>query len=283
MQSVYLDDLQIHSLTSEIGFALTEQIVGLESPAIRLPTFERPNSDGAFVPNHLYGGRLISLKGVVYGDSQAVYRARRRSLEAAVSIKRYSGILMPRLLKFTTMDDLELQVSVYTRKFELPDEHLDIGNFRLDLFAPDFYLYSQEEHHQDINIFSGGGMAIPMGIPMDMSVASTILEFVVNAGNADAYPRLRFYGPIEDPVVTNVTTGEQLSVDYTVADGDYLEVDTSLRTAKHVSGGTETNVLQYVTGDFFRLVPGSNTLKLDVATIDDGFLSLWWRDSYLGV
>lgn len=51
------------------------RFLGLEAPNFRLPTFDRPNSDGAFVPNHLYGGRLITLRGVVYGDDQATYRA----------------------------------------------------------------------------------------------------------------------------------------------------------------------------------------------------------------
>lgn len=47
----------------------------------------------------------------------------------------------------------------------MPDENLLSAEFRLDLFAPDFYLYSQEQHYQAIYIFSGGGMAIPMAIP----------------------------------------------------------------------------------------------------------------------
>lgn len=105
----------------------------------------------------------------------------------------------------------------------------------------------------------------------------TSLDSIINAGNADAYPILRFHGAIEDPVATNLTTDEQLSIDYDVSGGDYIEITTQRNTAKHVTVVTETNVLQYVTGDFLKLAPGSNTIKLDVAAsdTDSGCLVAW--------
>ena len=288
MKNAYLNDLQIHSNTSNIGFWLKPNIQGLEMPEIRTPSFERPNVDGAFVPNQLYGGRAITLEGKVSGSGDGTtYRTRRRQLEGAAKIYRPGGVLSPITFKFQTMDDLQLQAEVYVKKLIFPDVLLSAGDWVMDMYAPNIRLLSQEQHQQTISIFEGGGMSIPMGIPMDMSVGGSIESAINNAGNFSSYPIFVINGTIEDPTISNQTTGESLSLNYTLTSADErIEIDIETRTVLYYADDSAAgvNIRQYFSGDWMELTPGNNTVRLVVADASDtGSLLVRWRNAYIGV
>lgn len=287
MKKVYLNNLQIHDNTQNIGYFLRPNIQGLEMPEIRLPSFERPNIDGAFVPNQLYGGRAITLEGKVVASDVATYRTRRRAFENVARIYRPGDVLNPITMKFTTMDDLELQVEVYTRKLKFPDTLMTASDFVIDLYAPNIRLLSQTLHSQLISIFEGGGMAIPMAIPTDMGVGGSVETQINNAGGISAFPFWVIHGTIEDPTISNQTTGESFSLNYTLTSADeYIEVDVENRTVLYFADNTTpgVNIRQYFSGDWFELAPGNNTIKLVVAdTSDTGYANVTWRDAYIGI
>lgn len=287
MKNAYLNNLQIHDNTQNIGYWLKPNIQGLEMPAIRLPIVERPNFDGASVPNQLYGGRAITLEGKVVGSTVAEYRSRREALISAVKIYRPAGVLTPITFKFKTMTDLELQVEVFSRKPTIPDKFLTSADYSLELFAQDYRIFSQELHQIRLNIFEGGGMSIPMAIPMDMSVGGSVETSVNNAGNIPSRPYIVIYGSIEDPTISNQTTDESFSIDYTLTTSDErIEIDMETRTVLYYSSPTATglNIRQYFTGDWFELEPGNNTVKLTVAEVTDtGYAEVRWRDAYIGI
>lgn len=287
MKKAYINTLQIHDNATNIGFWLKPNIQGLEMPEIRLPSFERPNIDGAFVPNQLYGGRAITLQGKVVANDVSTYRTRRRQLEAVTRIYRPSDVLAPVTFKFTTMDDLNLQVEAYTRQLKFADALLTSGDYVLDLFAPNLRIVSQTLSQESIFIFEGGGMEIPTGIPMDMSTGSSTESQVNNQGNHSAYPFFVIYGTIEDPQINNTTTGKSFSLEYTLtASTERIEIDVRNRTVVYFSSPTAsgTNMRDKFTGDWFELAPGNNTMKLTVVdTTDSGYAQVRWRDSYIGI
>lgn len=286
MKSIYIDSYQLHSNTSNLGVFVTPGIEGLEAPQFRLPTINLPATDGAIVPNQLYGGRLISLKGKISGQTVAEYRQNRQDLEYACRIKRVDGSLQPLTLKFTTMDDAELQVDCYTKDFKMIDKDLMFGNFKIDLFAPNFQILGQTLKISDIYIFSGGGVEIPLEVPMDMSSGASVIASLENAGNTDAFPTIIFYGPITDPVLDNQSNGDQLSVDYTILTGERIEINTKNRTALHYASASAsgTNARQYVSGDFMVLQPGTNSIALATSSYNTtAFARIQWQDSYTGI
>lgn len=288
MKNIYIDTLQIHSNDTDIGFFVSPEIQGLEIPSIRLPSFDRPNIDGAIVPNQLYGGRLISFKGKVYGGSVSEYRTNRQLLESAVAIKRTdAGELLPLVLKFKTMSDLLLQVNCYTKQFSCPDKNIGFANYKLDVFTGDIYLLGQTEKVAQIYTFQGGGMAIPMGIPMSMNTGGDSLQTLNNAGNVPAKPTITLWGPLQNPVLTNLTTGEVMTFTYNLTTADQsIVVDTVNRTALYSSGlgATPVNVRQYLVGDFITIAPGDNEIKLSIASYNAlGLATFQWRDSYSGI
>lgn len=287
MKKAYLNTLQIHDNSINIGIYLKPNIQGLEIPSIRLPNFEKPNVDGAFVPNQLYGGRSISLEGRINSSSVTGYRQKRRELEAQARIYRPGDILTPVTFKFTTMDDLDLQVEAYVKNLVMPDKLLTSADFNLSLFSPDIRINSQVLHEARLNIFEGGGMPIPMGIPMTMANGATVETQLLNSGDFTSYPTMIIYGTIEDPTITNVTTGESFSIDYTLTSADErIEIDFKKHTVLYFSSPTANgvNIRDKFSNDFWLLAPGNNTVKLIVVdSADTGYAVIRWRDSYLGV
>lgn len=288
MKTAHLGSTQIHSNTdSSIGFFLLPNIAGLEQPEIRLPSFNRPNVDGAVVPNQLYGGRLITLLGRVHGDDVSTYRSRRRTLQQAVAIQKDSNDeVIPITFKFTTMDDLDLQVEVYNKSFSFPDKFMLFGDYKLDLFAPSLYLLSQVAKSTVIYPFDAGGMAIPMGIPMAFNANAAAVSPLANDGNVDAYPTIQINGPITDPTLVNETKDQTMNFDYTLSSGQYIVIDTQRRTVVYYSslGASPVNIRDALTGDFITLAPGSNIVKLTLGSFsDEGNVQFTWRDSYSGI
>ena len=288
MKNIYLDSLQIHDNTSDIGYFVMPNIQGLEKPEIRLPSFVRPNTDGAVVPNQLYGGRLITLEGKVYANDISTYRSRRIALETATGIQRdTSGNLKPITLKFKTMDDISLQVEVYTRQLVFADEYLTHGKFKLDLFAPSLYLVGQTLLSSDIFVFFGGGMEIPMAIPMSMNQSGSSVTELTNSGNVSSYPIYTLFGPLTNPTFTNLTTGKSFTLNYTLSSSsENITIDTIKRTViyRPTQNGNPTNIRQYFSGDFVTLVPGVNQVKLSNSNYNNqAFCRVVWRDSYSGI
>lgn len=287
MKAIYLNTTQIHSYTGYPNVFVSPRIQGLEIPEVRLSTYSRPNADGGVVANQLYGGRLITLQGKVLADDIDTYRATRRNLESAVRIMRDdNGNTTPIILKFTTMDDLELQIEVYTRSFVMPDTNVLASDFKVDFYSPDFYIQGQELHSQNLFVFQGGGMAIPMAIPLNMSVGASAVNVLQNNGNVEAFPIITFYGPLQDPTLTNETTGESLSIIHALSSGQLIVVDTKNHTVSYYAteGGSATNIRSELSGDFLTFAPGENSIKLTDAGGDPaGYVSMVWRDSFSGI
>lgn len=77
------------------------------------------------------------------------------------------------------------------------------------------------------------------------------------AGIDSAFPIWTVYGPVEDPTLTNTTTGQAFTWQGVVPNGQTLVVDMNEQTATMAGA----NVFQYASGDWIRLDAGNNTLK----------------------
>jgi len=287
MKTIYIDSLQIHSNTEDLGFIVDPNIIGLEQPTIRLPSFDKPNVDGSTVPSQLYSGRLITLSGLVYASDILTYMQRRSSLISACSIKKSSSNqILPLTLKFTTMNDLDLQVSVYNRKIDFPFKVIKSGRFKLDLFAPKFYLSSQVQKSAVIYVYTGGGMGCPTPSPTPFNVNASSISVLNNEGNIDAPTQIIITGPVSDPVVVNETNGQLMTLDYNLTTADeFIVIDSELGTALYYAdlNTTPLNIRDKISGDFISLIPGDNYVKLSVAGLDTGNIQVFWRDCYSGL
>jgi hypothetical protein len=145
------------------------------------------------------------------------------------------------------------------------------------------FLVSQTLYTSTINVINQGGMGIPMGIPMNMGVGGTGAATVSTGGNFEAYPVITFYGPLTSPSITNLTTGKTLNLNITLAAStDYVVIDTFARTALLYPGAT--NARRYITGDFWTLAKGVNTINIgNPSYTTEGKAVLLYRDHYLNL
>lgn len=107
----------------------------------------------------------------------------------------------------------------------------------------------------------GGGFVVPLTIPVTLTASSAGQMTVTNSGTFKAYPVLRVYGPITNPVVSNQTASKRLTFTGSVAAGDYWEISLFSKTVT-LNGVTNVTTLDVPNSDWFTLGLGSTTLQL---------------------
>lgn len=259
---------------------LIKRLSGFEFPDVRVGVIDRGNYHGARFANAYYGRRIMSIEGEIIASDSEDFETKRRAIQEALDLS--SGL---KQLNITTKSGILLKADVVVNsKVEQEYESGKVirCEFRIELVAPFPFLESLEENQRDILILNSGGGEIPMEIPFSLALGATISEPIENAGNGNAFPTVRIHGTIENPSLINQTTGKTLSIAYDMTnDTDYIDLDFYNRTA--ILNGA-TNVMQYVSGDWWELVPGENSVKLTGATAGSAAKAEFsWNDAYLGV
>lgn len=162
------------------------------------------------------------------------------------------------------------------------------------LRAADPRLYSTELHTGTVPIYAAtlGGVDFPVTEFSVDFTGGTQTEFVAeNAGTADAYPLVRFYGPTSGTctgvALTNTTTGQVLDVATTITTGQILTADmaaaaTGANTLVVALGGSSRYGNWALPREPLALAPGSNNLRFQVTgTSTNVICNLTWRDTWL--
>lgn len=142
-------------------------------------------------------------------------------------------------------------------------------------------------------VFDGAGawMGIAAGTGRWLFNISYVGETtsIVYWGSVRARPTITITGPAEDPVIENTTTGTRIQMDYSVAAGEIVTIDTLALTVTNASG---TNLLPYTTGDLatFGLEPppqAPNRVNNVVISFGGAVLAssavMTWRNRYIGI
>lgn len=276
-----IDTLKIGTLalgTTASGYLL-DRLSGFGSPSVKVDIKERGSFHGADLGVHYYGRRVFGIELTIYGTSKTDYESKRLALETACDI--YGGTTT---LTILTKSGLELvSEAIATTEFDSPYEkgNMVFSSARLELTAPFPFLKGAIPQSKIVSVFAGGGFAIPYSIPMDMSAGTSVIDICSNAGNAVSFPIITLHGALEDPVLTNETTGDQMSFDYDLPNGSYITIDVYNRT---ILLNDTTNMRSYLTGDWITLAAGDNYIKLAATSFDgDGKAIFNYRDSYLGI
>ncbi|MFC5947081.1 hypothetical protein ACFQH9_02160 [Pseudonocardia lutea] len=169
-----------------------------------------------------------------------------------------------------------------------------VGSPPVALRAVDPRIYSATRKSGNVPIYAatGGTVDFALDYTVDWD-AGTRTELVVeNAGDANAYPLVRFYGPGSGTCtgvrLTNSTTGQVLDISATVTAGQILTADMEAavtganRLVISLDGSSRYGDWELPRQAFY-LAPGSNTLRFEVTgTSTDVVCNLQWRDTWLG-
>lgn len=139
------------------------------------------------------------------------------------------------------------------RRWSAPPSNLILGGYipiTVDFKAADSYTYDDIEQSVFIGLTTGssGGFVFPLTFPYTSLPVGTGGDVAIVGGDARTYPVIRIDGPVTNPEVScNAWT---LNLDRTIADGDYVEIDTRPWAQTVLLNGTSS-----VAGDLRRRQP----------------------------
>jgi hypothetical protein len=251
---------------------------GFEFPDVRESIDDVAGAYGSVYITSKFGRRRVGITGDLVSDD--VYTLRKNLL----TVLRQTGVI--KLIKFTTYDDMNLQFEAEVVNFKNPYTHM-VHTFMIELIAPDWRFYSQEETTREILQSSvRGGSAIPTAIPMSfgspMTAETDLSNILINDGNEVTDPVFTITGPGTNFIVGNITTDKQFTFDAALSEGDEVVIDVKNRTV--VLNGV-SNSYPDIAGDFWSLEPGENEIRFFVESglTADTKLTVVYRDAYSGI
>ncbi len=225
-ESFSLSNLQgtVVSLAGPI-YVKAHQGLGMVKPV--RSTQKGPYQHGRTLTNATLNERVVTLKLAVEETTEIALWTQARALVALLN-----QLTTPLYLDVTGPDGTIKRLDVYYQDgLTLPREADDLyGDWPdvIQLVADNPIAYGIESVVASWAIVGGGtGWTIPWVFPWtigESDIDSTLA--ITYPGSWPAFPIIRLTGPMEDPVVTNVTTGEVLSFNGThFAAAEWVEID----------------------------------------------------------
>jgi hypothetical protein len=223
---------------------------------------QRQSAHGAWPAPVWAGGRVVQVDGwLKAGRWDAATLAWERLL-AAMPLSRLTTVTV-----FTGEGGVPAQQAAM-RQAGRPTADRFKGRitFTLSLEAPDPRRYSVVELASSTGLpVTTGGLSLPISLPI--SIGATVTSgrvTVVNDGNEAAPVVLEVTGPCPaGATVTNLTTGQQLTIPEAVPAGQVLVLDSRAKTARIDGVATRT-----VTGTWWDLLPGANEIQFNAPAYD---------------
>lgn len=240
------------------------QMGGLGSASVETTAYPRPTTRGSGFIRSTYRDRRVSITGAITGSSVSNYLENRRELFKALDVT--NGLFT---VKFTLQDGLALQFeAVVDNPIEAPflPGRTTIGDYLIELKAPDPAFYSQTLHSHTVGLASG--------------------ETVTNAGNLAAYPTVSVYGPGTNftiNIYSDLTGIQQTMIlTGTLASGEHYAIDPENKT---VYRNGSINSYSVFSGDWWTIQAETNDITFACASgsDQDTRLELSWRDVYIGI
>lgn len=237
---------------------------------------------GSKLGDAFFQNRTLAFEIVVGGDTISEKVANKNLLFNALTISEESSDLIR--IEITINNSFTVYTEGVIKEVlspHTPDEiyHSKL-NFILETESP--FFNDINSYLTTINLTKGGGCAVPMAVPVDMTKGSTGYTVLNNGGNVFVFPKIYFYGELTNPVLTNVTTGKSISLAVSLATvANFYVIDTYERTVLDESG---VNKRDKMSGDFLTLLTGDNNFQL---LTDDpsetGYVQILYQNNYIGL
>lgn len=238
--------------------------------------------DGSVLEQKKIAARNIAIEGEFVGRHK---RDDRKKIITFFNAHRKSRL-------FLTMEGVTRVIEYTVENLVAPLTNVNKPlKFLLQLYCPDPYWQSVEPFKEDMAIFVGM-FEFPLDIPADEGVlfGEQGEEIVItNDSDAETPLRIEFNGPAENPKVTNLTTGEYLLVDRTIAAEERLVIDTDIENTLveiHDENGFVENAFHWIDlgSSFWQLKTGDNKIKYEADIgMDTALVKIEYKKRYLGV
>lgn len=258
-----------------------QSITGLHDlPEVRTSDRARARNHGQFQGTDYLGGRDIDVGVTITSKhpSDATWQAFSQALVAGQTTEFPLTFQVPGVGLGG-----ELQVAARVRKLSLPismDYYNGVGRAAVQFHCTDPRLYSSTlETVNFTQASTSGGLTFNATFNLSFGGAATGGTAVcANNGEFDTPWVATISGPIVDPRIENVTTGEIIYFTGSLAAGETLVVGSQDRTVLLNGTASRYSWIKYGT-QWFDLAPGNNTMRLAGAsgtgTMTVNFRSAW--------
>lgn len=267
------------------AYVLNESDLGVSDAAHN--SVKGVNQIGEYLVNSTLDGRDVSLTGYVLASNPEEMNLRKRELYRLLNpLDRFQLI----------QDGYKLEcVAQSTVKFaaKKAQNNAYVAKFILDAWCPDPCFTPVKKARVSIATWTGNfcfPLSIPAnGIVMGKRTPSTIIN-VRNEGDLPTGVILEFTarGQVLNPSILDVNTREYMKVNYTMAAGDTISIDTGYgqKAVTLKSGNTITSLMGHwdLGGTFIQLAVGDNVLRYDAdENISNLEVAMHFYPKYLGV
>jgi phage-related protein len=241
-------------------FVVTE-VTGLEDlPQIRNQDDNKGYNDGMFTGRDFYSGRTLTFMLNILAGNGNTAQQNFALFQAAINPQQ-TGVSTLQFLLSPSDSQKQIGARVRTRAVPVTPEYT-YGKItaQVTMFCPDPRYYdvttqslslspsavSGRTYNRTYNLTYGGGSLTNSGQ-------------IVNAGWAITNPIITITGPVVNPVVSNVTTGQSITINYTLGASDVLVIDLNLKTVT-LNGVSARNILANAS-QWFSAPPGTTQIS----------------------
>jgi hypothetical protein len=253
----------------------------IDKPAdVRLALDEKSQQDGQWDAQPQLGGKVMPLVGFCEEATPEDAQALVDNLRA----------LSRQLVEFTVDSPARGTRSAMVRvQSGFDPEWIDdvAFTYTITVIAPDPLLYGPQVFAQTslASVAGGTGRVWPRVWPTDWGVPPGVTPgaiTVANAGTASYFPRLRIDGPVKNPVVSLVETGDVVRFKGTIAAGQHLDINWGTPRRATLGGSdpnaTPINMRHKVsyTGNWLAVPVGGGSISYTADDADPAaLLSVW--------
>ncbi|ROO82573.1 tail protein [Actinocorallia herbida] len=199
---------------------------GWDSPDMDEGASKRSGSDGLWDTEPWFGGRIVTLSGLITAPTYEAREAAEYRLRAAVPRDKYVTLRVEETTpKFVTCRRSGRPLIKATT-----DVH---STFSVALLCPDPRKYSITPASATIAVLpSTGGLAPPWTPPVllpEIPVGPS-QALLTNLGDYYSPPVITLRGPGSDLSIHNLTTGQYLAFEQVLGSSDWLQIDTASGT-----------------------------------------------------
>jgi len=262
---------------------LLTHIEGTGGAPVEVQMQKAPYQDGETYIDSLLGPRYLDIEGMIWATTPGAIMDRRQRLNRVFNPKLGIGRLRLELGGWAYEIDAAVDSSVaFPSRTKGP-----IQTFALSLVCPDPAWRNPDEETWTLASFVGG-FSFPFSFPLSFGSVGQELD-IENKGDMDSPVLIRMTGPLTNPELENVTTGQRISITREIRAGETLEINTAFGQKSVTiidANGNRSNGFHYVSpaSEFWSLVPGLNTVTY-AATEESGnsSVTLSFYHRYSGV
>ena len=260
-------------------FGLME-VAGLDMPTVREDTTAKAGLHGSYVFGAFLSERRLVLHGDVAGDPSTFETV----LDGWRSAFLPRRTILP--LSFKRPGSDIRFVNCIPIRAHLPIDvlyNLGYAEWQVELVAADPRIYSSTLNNGVVlpTAASVSGETFSVTFSINFGGGASGTSSLMNSGIFPAPFLARFDGPISDPQVKNVTTGEFIKLNTDIPTGQFMIIDTLEKTIK--LGGTASRYHTLDPGSrWWSLLPGANDVLFSGAGTDgNSKLTMTWRSTWI--